>query len=62
MEYPDIISGPAQNLLRKLIVLDPKQRLGHNGADEVKNHPFFANLNWDKMKRKHITPPFVPSV
>ena len=37
---------------------DPKQRLGANGAHEVKNHPFFADINWDNLMEEE--PPFVP--
>lgn len=62
MEYPETMSDAAKNLIQRLIVIDPKKRLGHDGAEEIKNHPFFATLNWEKMKKKHITPPFVPSV
>lgn len=25
-------------------------RLGSKGADELKDHPFFANINWDTIK------------
>lgn len=33
----------AQDLLQRLLCKDPKKRLGagHQGAQEVKNHPFF---------------------
>lgn len=30
------------------------------GAEEVKNHPFFKNINWDTFLQ-NSTPPFVPS-
>lgn len=25
----------------------PKDRLGYDGANEVKAHPFFNDMNWD---------------
>lgn len=41
---------------------DPLQRLGYYGAQEIKNHPFFASLNWDDVYNKRVTPPFKPVV
>jgi hypothetical protein len=35
-------------------------RLGLNGADEVKRHPFFKGINWNTMKNHD--PPFIPNV
>jgi hypothetical protein len=32
------------------------------GSKEVKNHPFFADINWDKLERREIDPPFKPGV
>lgn len=37
-------------------------RLGLNGPDEVKNHPFLKNFPWDKFKDRDIEPPFVPAM
>ena len=39
------ISKEAVDILTKLIN-DPEKRLGRNGAEEVKQHPFFKNVNW----------------
>jgi len=35
------MSPEACDLIKKLLVIDPKQRLGDKGADEIKAHPFF---------------------
>lgn len=35
-----------------------EKRLGYNrGASEIKIHPFFSDVNWEKLLRKEITPP-----
>lgn len=31
-----------------------------NDSDEIKAHPFFEGVNWDRLRRVH--PPFVPKV
>lgn len=35
---------------------------GPDGIDEIKKHPFFATIDWDKLLRKEIQPPFKPAV
>jgi hypothetical protein len=36
-------------ILRKLIA-DQKERLGMNGVEEIKAHPFFAGINWNRLR------------
>lgn len=43
------VSPQAADLIRKLVT-DPKDRLGVNGVEEIKAHPFFAGINWSKLK------------
>jgi len=61
--FGDDISPLARDILSKLLNRDPNQRLGYNGADEIKRHPFFAkNIDFQKLWQKKIQPPFKPSV
>ncbi|CAI5760404.1 unnamed protein product [Candida verbasci] len=39
----------AKDLIERLLTLNPEQRLGSNGADEIKQHPYFKNINWDTL-------------
>ena len=54
------ISKEAEDILRKLIN-DPESRLGANGADEIKCHPFFKGIDWNHIKETLI-PPFIPEL
>jgi serum/glucocorticoid-regulated kinase 2 len=36
---------------------DPKTRLGCNGPEEIKKHPFFAMIDWKKMLQRCYVPP-----
>ena len=60
-EIPDKISlsKEAEDLIKKLIN-NPNKRLGKNGADEIKKHPFFKDLNWDNIRNEK--PPFIPEI
>lgn len=48
------ISKEADDLMRKLIT-EEENRLGRNGAEEIKNHPFFKGIDWKNI-RKHKAP------
>ena len=54
------ISKEAEDIVRKLIT-DPENRLGVNGADEIKSHPFFKGIDWNHIKETLI-PPFIPDL
>ena len=46
--YPDYLSLDAVDLLRKLLIKFPEERLGYNnGFSEVKEHAFFREIDWD---------------
>lgn len=46
--------------MESLLKTDPSERLGANGADEVKAHPFFAGIDWDKVTATEAA--FIPQV
>ena len=53
------LSPAATDILRKLIT-ESENRLGRNGADEIKNHPFFDGVNWSTLR--DLTAPYIPNV
>ncbi|KAK7870291.1 hypothetical protein R5R35_001013 [Gryllus longicercus] len=61
---PQFLSPEAQALLRALFKRNPANRLGAGpeGVEEIKSHSFFATIDWDKLYRKEIQPPFKPAV
>ena len=54
------ISMEAIDILKKLIN-NPEERLGRNGAKEVKEHPFFKDVDWKHVKET-MRPPFIPDL
>lgn len=57
------IGSEARNILTGLLTRDPTQRLGVNGAEEIRKHPFFGkHIDFKKLSQKKIHPPFKPSV
>lgn len=39
--YPKTFSHEVKDFVQRLLTKDPSKRLGSNGAEEVKLHPFF---------------------
>lgn len=62
VSYPNDISPESIDFLSKIFVVDPKKRLGSKGAKEVKEHPFFAEMDWVAIYNKKIKPPFEPRI
>ena len=59
LKIPDYISKEAAELLRRLLERDPNKRLGGGikDAQEIKEHPYFKDVDWDKIYKKEIKPP-----
>lgn len=53
------LSPVAADILRRLIT-DSEERLGKNGAEEIKNHPFFKGFGWESVRKQKA--PYVPQV
>ncbi|CAD8076208.1 unnamed protein product [Paramecium sonneborni] len=62
IEMKDWFSNPARSILNELLQNDPTKRLGANGSQEIKNHEFFREIDWDRLYNKQIQPPFKPKV
>eukprot|EP00475_Leptophrys_vorax_P003971 TRINITY_DN1231_c0_g1_i1.p1 TRINITY_DN1231_c0_g1~~TRINITY_DN1231_c0_g1_i1.p1 ORF type:complete len:645 (-),score=190.06 TRINITY_DN1231_c0_g1_i1:64-1998(-) len=60
-EYPEEFFSPeAIDLLSKLMIKDPSKRLGVNGIEEIKQHPWFDPIDWGLLEAGYLDPPFVP--
>ncbi|XP_023684898.1 ribosomal protein S6 kinase alpha-2 [Paramormyrops kingsleyae] len=61
---PQFLSPEVQSLLRALFKRNPSNRLGagSDGVEEIKRHPFFTSIDWNKLYRKEVKPPFKPAV
>lgn len=66
VEMPTSFSTELQDLLSKLLIKDPRDRLCCTGDDptqgcsELKNHAFFRDVNWDVMKSLGYPAPMIP--
>ncbi|XP_063794588.1 protein kinase C delta type-like [Pseudophryne corroboree] len=56
--YPKELSIEALDILPKLLKKERHSRLGLYG--NIRQHPFYASISWDKVENQTITPPFQP--
>jgi serine/threonine protein kinase len=59
---PDDLSSDTADFISKLLVKDPRKRLGggKDDAEELKRHPFLKVINWSELAQKNTWPPFIP--
>jgi serine/threonine kinase 38 len=57
---PEANLSPAATDIIKRMINDPEVRLGRNGVDEIKNHPFFEDFDWEAVRS--FKSPYIPEV
>jgi len=63
LSYPTYVTAQAKDMLTKMLLRDPDQRLGGGagGQEDIKRAPFFSGIDWAAVYAKQIAPPFTPS-
>ena len=44
------LKSEARDLIRKLLEKDPKKRLGSASIEEIRQHPWFADVDWSEIR------------
>jgi len=61
-EFPPFVdsNSPCRRFISQLLSSNPALRSSKN--QDLKSHPLFLGINWDKLLLKQIKPPYIPSV
>ncbi|KAF4662583.1 hypothetical protein FOL47_006179 [Perkinsus chesapeaki] len=64
IDFPRHFDVKAKDLIKRLLVHDRTKRYGclKNGADDIKKHKWFKNVEWEQVFARQLTPPFIPNV
>lgn len=62
LNFPASVSAEAADLVTKLLRFEPKSRIGYQSMEAIKQHPFFAGVDWDAMHRLEIPAPAQPVI
>jgi serine/threonine protein kinase len=62
--FPKLFHKEAKGLVKKLLQADLGKRYGNlkSGADDIKQHKWFKDLDWNDLLEKKIPAPFKPPV
>jgi len=57
---PDYVDSKAKDIMRKFLDRNPLTRLQE--PVEIKSHPYFKEIDWEKLYKRDIAPPYIPTV
>ena len=61
-DLPDGFSNETADFINKLIQRKPKYRLGKDSINEVIEHPWFDEFDWENAKKKKLKAPYTPKI
>jgi hypothetical protein len=59
-DLPEGWSDESRNVVNSLLQRKEENRLGNKGAESVKSHPWFKDVDWEGILKQTVVPPFVP--
>lgn len=64
VRFPPFFDPLAKDLVRRLLAADLSRRFGNlkGGSNDIKNHKWFAEINWDILFKRRVLPPIIPMV
>ena len=64
IKFPSSFPSNAKSLVKHLLVQDLSKRYGNlkGGVNDIKNHRFFKELDWNALVKYKLKAPYVPNV
>ena len=58
------VERSANDIISRLLEENAAVRFGtvRRGAEDVKDHPWFSDIDWNRLESQELKPPFVPSL
>lgn len=57
LEVPKYVNKPAKMLIEALMLREPSRRLGARRTEDIRNHPFFAGLDFEALALRAVPLP-----
>ncbi|KAF7728052.1 camp-dependent protein kinase catalytic subunit [Apophysomyces ossiformis] len=64
IRWPSYFDPHAKDLLKRLLTADLSRRYGNlkNGAEDIKRHPWFFGVDFDRVANRQIRAPYIPTI
>ena len=62
ISYPRGLRPTLKFFLSSLLRKDPEKRIGQEGMEEIKSHPWCKDIDWSAVKGRRKKPPFSPNL
>merc|ERR1711884_111747 len=62
IRMPRSLSIPASKVLKRFLDKEPRTRLGCSGLADIQHDSFFRTLDWVRLGKKQVIPPFRPTI
>jgi serine/threonine protein kinase len=59
LHFPPGFDKDAMDLVDKLLAYNPMERLGYSSMQELREHPFFKDIDFDKLDKQEIDIPLL---
>jgi len=60
LSIPEYVEPEAADIIKKFLDRNPESRL--TDIDAIRKHAWFKGIDWEKLLRKEIEPPYIPHV
>jgi protein kinase A len=64
IRWPNAMPPLSRDIVLRFLAADPSKRFGNlrNGAGDVFGHAWFREVDWEKLRAREITAPYLPRV
>ncbi|KAI7868931.1 kinase-like domain-containing protein [Spinellus fusiger] len=64
IKWPQYFDPEAKDLLKRLLTSDLSKRYGNlkGGSEDIKRHPWFQGVDFNRILARQIRPPYVPQI
>jgi len=60
IDFSEIPEKETQSIILSFLERDPAKRLAT--PEKIKAHPYFSAIEWERLEKREVRPPFVPDV
>jgi len=60
IDFSEVPDKDTREIILAFLERDPAKRL--TDPEKIRAHPYFASIDWAKLEKREVKPPFIPNV